>query len=296
VIGLRVLGGGTVARAGSEPFEVLESKFADGRLELRWTSGAWSYQVHTQDDLSAPEWRLLLTTAADHAVIPVTEGAAFFRVMAIPTPPTTLRLSITNALTEDTSTFLSRSTTTRDAIYDGPADLNDFDLHQLVIPAATREAFALRFDGTGGFAVVTNGVEAGQAGRYAVMAGPGANEVTYTGSFTNQNGHFTFAATTSGTTRAVALHEGTPQSAGGQADSGTASALDGLIGSAAWLWCLPSFAAQQIACVGACSAQALACAFQWPPKQSYCNWVTTITWPPGTPAPECQSRCEHGCK
>ncbi len=282
--------------AGSPALEILASRVADHRLELQWTGGAWSYEVLAAADLAAPQWRLVLTTAADRAVIPVSGQQAFFRVAARAERPPAVRFSLTNELSGDAASFSSRPVAGRDAVYDGPANLGGFDLHQLVVAAPTRAGYALWFDGDGGFQVMTNGVAAGHSGRYAVSPGAGPNELTYVGTLTNQNGRFAFSVTLTGPGRSPGLQGGAPRSAGGPAAGDTGNALEGLIGGAAWLWCLPGFAAQQLGCAAACANQAVACAFQWPPRASYCNWITTITWPLGAQTPECVSRCEHGCK
>jgi len=62
----------------STPIQVAASRLADG-LGLTWSGGQPPYTVQVRDTLIAP-WRDLLTTSATTASIPMTNGAAFFRI------------------------------------------------------------------------------------------------------------------------------------------------------------------------------------------------------------------------
>lgn len=292
-----------IETASAQSLSITHWKRVDGGIALEWSGDSASYEIQGAPELAPLEWRTRLTTVRTDAVIPTSDTVGFYRVAGRAAAASRLALTTTNTQTGEVVTFDLQPQIGPDLVFHGPANLNGFDLHKLVLPGTERSKFDLLFDDAGNFTVLTNGVSASQGGRIEAAPGPGANELTYSGVLTNQAGTFTFSAVTygrlTGTLSAVSSHReaGTDNPAGPGGGSAPAGlTVEGLIGSMQWLLCLPSFAGQQLACAGACANQAVACAFQWPPKASYCNWTTKIVWQPGATLPECIGTCEHGCK
>ena len=134
---------------------------------------------------------------------------------------------------------------------------------------------SIAFDGKGGFSFVTNGVPTVYGGTWKTEPGPGPNDLTHSGIFTNLTDVFEFRAVT----------DPAPDN-----DVGA-----GLLGGMTWIICLPGFAAKNLQCQAAASALFLTCAFQF--KLPYATFTSKID-ASGlmTNHIECITTCLTGCK
>ena len=258
------------------PPRITSAGVAGGKINLNWTGDSLSYEVQRTASLAAPNWTSVLATFRTNVLMPLNGDESFFRVVDPKTNTSSLVLTATNLTTGASVTFTLLPRTNSDLLFSAPTNGTGFDQVLVVFPSAELRKFDVSFDDVGGFAIVTNGAPATYGGWWAKSPGPGKDEMSYSGFATNGADLFAFSGVTD--------------------PSPDGDALSGLIGAMQWLYCAPGFAAQQLSCAAACSAQAIACAFQFPPKASYCKFVTQITWSPAAQAPTCSATCDHGCK
>jgi hypothetical protein len=262
--------------AAVTPPRITSASLAGGKVSLTWTGNSLSYEVQRTASLVAPNWTSVLATFRTNVLIPVNGDASFFRVVDPKTNANTLVLNATNLATGASVTLTMQPRTNADLRFNAPTNDTAFDQVLVVFPSAELRKFDVSFNDAGGFAMVTNGAPTAYGGWWTKTPGPGQNDITYSGFMTNGADLITFSGVTD--------------------PSPDGDAVSGLIGAMQWLYCAPGFAAQQLSCAAACAAQALACAFQFPPKLSYCTFVTQIIWSPNAQAPTCLATCEHGCK
>lgn len=248
---------------------------AGGTLSLVWTGNSPGYEVQSTTNLGSPDWLPVLETDRTNAALSVSAPSAFYRVVPPDTNQTTVVLSVTNETTGDTVIFTELPQTNADLVFDGPTNYNGSGFQvQMIFPATEMQKYDIALDDQGDFTLVTNAQLIGWGGWVTSVAGPGTNEITYSGYATNYTGTFTFSAVT---------------------DPDEGNVFGGLIGAMCWLWCDPGFAVQGLGCSAACTSRAIACAFSL--HQSYCNFVTSID-ASGilTNNINCLANCQTGCK
>jgi hypothetical protein len=262
--------------AAVTPPRITSASTAAGKINLTWTGDSLSYEVQRAASLAAPAWTSVLATFRTNVMVPLNGEESFFRIVDPQTNSSSLALTVTNLTTGAAVTLTLQPRTNADLRFNAPTNGTGFDEVLAVFPYAELRKFDVSFNDGGHFAIVTNGAPTTYGGWWTKSPGPGKDEITYSGFATNATDLFAFSGVTD--------------------PSPDGDALSGLIGAMQWLYCLPGFAGQQLSCAAACTSQALACAFQFPPKSSYCKFVTQITWSPGAQTPTCTATCDHGCK
>jgi hypothetical protein len=261
---------------GVEQPQVTQVTLGSGRLSLVWTGNSAAYEVQGTTNLAAPNWLTVLDTARTNAAVSAVAPTAFFRVVPPDTNFNSVVLNVTNETTGDTVMFTQLPQTNADLVFDGPTNYNGSGFQvQMIFPATELQKFDIAFDNQGDFTLVTNAQSIGWGGFISSVAGPGTNEITYSGYATNYTGVFTFSAVT---------------------DPDEGNAFGGFIGAMCWLYCAPGFAAKNLGCASACTLQAITCAFSGF-RPSYCNFVTTIDGSGIlTNNINCVASCQTGCK
>ena len=260
---------------GSEPPRITSATVADGKLDISWQGPSSSYQVQSATNLAQPVWRNVLSAVRTNVSIPILDNASFFRIVDPDPNFLTLTIAMTNVLTRDGVVLTLEKPPRLDLVFDAETDSASSDPVRVVFPSEGLKLYDIAFDGKGGFSFTTNGVPTVYGGTWKTEAGPGPNDLTHSGIFTNLTDVFEFRAVT----------DPAPDN-----DVGA-----GLLGGMTWIYCLPGFAAKNLQCQAAASALFLTCAFQF--KLPYATFTSKID-ASGlmTNHIECITTCLTGCK
>ena len=256
------------------PLQITDSRLLNGEIALAWTASANSYEVQRTESLAAPNWTTVLATVRTNAVLPLSGNSGYYRLSAS-TSSSSLVLTMTNLTTTDALTLTLEPQTNADMVFDLPSGANGVDLSQIVLAGSELQKFGIAFPSEGGFTIVTNGNPTSWGGSWTNSPGPRTNEITYQGYLTNGVDVVMFSAVT---------------------DPSAMDIAGGFVATINWWRCYNVFAGPQLQCAAACPAQALACAFQFPPQGYYCKFVTHVTATFDASAVNCGTyECLHGC-
>lgn len=257
------------------PLQITDSRLLNGKFALAWTASANSYEVQRTESLAAPNWTTVLATVRTNADLPLAGVAGYYRLQNASTSSSYLVLTMTNLTTTDALTLSLEPQTNADMVFDLPTDANGVGLTQLVLAGSELQKFDIAFPSAGGFMIATNGNPTAWGGSWTNWPGPGVNEITYQGYLTNGVDVVMFSAVTDPEPIEVVV--------------------SGIVGTINWWRCSPQFAGPYLQCAGACSAQAVSCALQFPPHSSYCRFVTHITVAFDGSTNCGTYECQHGC-
>lgn len=258
------------------PFQITNSGLLNGKIMLAWTASANSYQVQRTESLASPNWTTVLASVRTNAALPLEGRSGYFRVRNANPSSSALVLTMTNLMTTDVLTLTLQTRTNTDLVFNLPPGANGVDVTQLIFPASELQKFDIAFHSEGDFTIVTNGEPTAWGGSWTTLAGPGTNEITYQGYLTNGADVVMFTAVTD------------PEP--------IEEVINGVVGTINWWRCSPVFAGPWLQCAGACTAQAVACAFNFPPRASYCNFVTHVSAAFDGSIICGNYECLHGCK
>lgn len=270
------LGCGTATNSIADPFAITGSRFQDGKLQLEWTTNAYSYQVQRADSPVSTNWTTVLASVRTNVAVPLDGTSGFFRVRSTATDASTLTITMTNLTTGDNLTLIQEPRTNGDIVADMPAGTGGVDLTQLIFDSAELAKFDVAFTGNGGFTLLTNGTACGWGGYWDTTNGPDTNDLTYTGYLTNETDTVMFTAVTD------------PEP--------IEQVVSSIVGTINWWRCSAQFALPWLQCAQACTAQAISCTLSWPPRGSYCEFKTHVTMALDGNVNCGTTECLHGCK